>query len=97
MCLRWSNMWTISQASQDKFRSLYKISDIVPFDDAVINLVTVAQTALYLFNLLKKEYIDGLLCNDTQKAFGVFYREYHPVEIQEVRRGCYFEKMIVGI
>lgn len=73
-----------SQASQDKFRSLYRISDVVPFDDAVINLVTVAQTALFLFHLLKKEYIDGLLCNETMKAFGNFYREYHPAEIQEV-------------
>ncbi|KAG2178068.1 hypothetical protein INT43_003321, partial [Umbelopsis isabellina] len=79
------NLNQANQASQDKFRSLYKISDIVPFDDAVINLVLLAQTALYLFNLLKKEYIDGLLCNETQKAFGSFYKEYHPVETQEMR------------
>ncbi|KAI9288151.1 hypothetical protein BC943DRAFT_357861 [Umbelopsis sp. AD052] len=79
------NLNHANQASQDKFRSLYRISDVVPFDDAVINLVTVAQTALFLFHLLKKEYIDGLLCNETMKAFGNFYREYHPAEIQEIR------------
>ncbi|KAJ8660005.1 hypothetical protein O0I10_004232 [Lichtheimia ornata] len=65
-------------ASEEKFRSIYKIADTVPFEIAVINLVTVAQVALYLFNLLKRDYIDGLICNETSKAFWEFYTRYHP-------------------
>ncbi|KAI9315188.1 hypothetical protein BX666DRAFT_2028767 [Dichotomocladium elegans] len=60
-------------ASEEKFRSIYKIADTVNFESAVIKLVAIAQVALYLFNLLKRDYIDGLICNETTKAFGEFY------------------------
>lgn len=74
-----------SPASEEKFRSIYKIADTVPFEIAVINLVTVAQVALYLFNLLKRDYIDGLICNETSKAFWEFYTRYHPHKSPDVR------------
>lgn len=74
-----------SPASEEKFRSIYKIADTVPFEAAVINLVTVAQVALYLFNLLKRDYIDGLICNETSKAFWEFYTRYHPHKSPDVR------------
>lgn len=67
-----------SPASEEKFRSLYKIADAVDFEDAVINLVTLAQTALYLFNLLRRDCVDGLICDETNAAFGEFYRKYQP-------------------
>lgn len=73
-----------SPASEEKFRSIYKIADTVPFEIAVINLVTVAQVALYLFNLLKRDYIDGLICNETSKAFWEFYTRYHPHKSPDV-------------
>ncbi|ORY95369.1 hypothetical protein BCR43DRAFT_564277 [Syncephalastrum racemosum] len=72
------NLRKPNPASEEKFRSLYKIADAVEFESAVINLVTVAQVALYLFNLLKKDYIDGLICNETTSAFWEFYTKYHP-------------------
>lgn len=75
----------LSPASEEKFRSIYKIADTVPFEIAVINLVTVAQVALYLFNLLKRDYIDGLICNETSKAFWEFYTRYHPHKSPDVR------------
>ncbi|KAI9474854.1 hypothetical protein BDB00DRAFT_860116 [Zychaea mexicana] len=72
------NLRKPNPASEEKFRSIYKIAETVPFERAVINLVTVAQIALYLFDLLRKEYIDGLICNETTKAFWEFYTKYHP-------------------
>ncbi|KAI8073325.1 hypothetical protein BC940DRAFT_291078 [Gongronella butleri] len=72
------NLREPNSASEDKFRSLYKIADTVDFEDAVIKLVTIAQTALFLFGLLKQDYIDGLLCDETNRALGEFYRLYKP-------------------
>ncbi|KAG2224801.1 hypothetical protein INT45_005325 [Circinella minor] len=72
------NLRKPNPASEEKFRSIYKIAETVPFEQAVINLVRLAQIALYLFNLLKKEYIDGLICNETTQAFWQFYIKYHP-------------------
>ncbi|KAI8332401.1 hypothetical protein BC941DRAFT_436569 [Chlamydoabsidia padenii] len=72
------NLRKPNPASEEKFRSLYKIADAVDFEDAVINLVTLAQTALYLFNLLRRDCVDGLICDETNAAFGEFYRKYQP-------------------
>ncbi|KAI8367524.1 uncharacterized protein BYT42DRAFT_129362 [Radiomyces spectabilis] len=72
------NLRKPNPASEEKFRSIYKIADAVHFEEAVIKLVILAQVALYLFNLLKKDYIDGLLCNETMAAFWKFYTHYNP-------------------
>ncbi|ORZ17030.1 hypothetical protein BCR42DRAFT_450852 [Absidia repens] len=72
------NLRKPNPASEEKFRSLYKIADAVDFEDAVINLVTLAQTALYLFNLLRRDCVDGLICDETNAAFGEFYKKYQP-------------------
>ncbi|KAI7869379.1 hypothetical protein BDF14DRAFT_1880247 [Spinellus fusiger] len=72
------NLKRPNPASEEKFRSLYKISEAVDFEDTVINLVILAQISLYLFKLLKRDYIDGLLCNDTLRAFREFYMKYQP-------------------
>ncbi|ORX50196.1 hypothetical protein DM01DRAFT_1099316 [Hesseltinella vesiculosa] len=72
------NLRAPSLASEEKFRSLYKIASTVDFEDAVIHLVKLAQTALYLFDLLKQDYIDGLLCDETNRALGEFYNLYKP-------------------
>ncbi|KAI9032667.1 hypothetical protein CLU79DRAFT_830508 [Phycomyces nitens] len=77
------NLQKPNPASEEKFRSIYKISDAVHFEDAVINLVILAQIALYLFNLLPRDYIDGLVCNDTIRAFREFYLNYHPYKSSE--------------
>lgn len=78
-------IWNLfSPASEEKFRSIYKIADAVSFESAVINLVRVAQIALYIFNLLKKDYIDGLICNETTKALWEFYTKYNPHKSPEV-------------
>ncbi|KAL0090556.1 hypothetical protein J3Q64DRAFT_1847368 [Phycomyces blakesleeanus] len=77
------NLRKPNPASEEKFRSIYKISDAVHFEDAVINLVILAQIALYLFKLLPRDYIDGLVCNDTINAFREFYLNYHPHKSSE--------------
>ena len=86
----------VSPASEEKFRSIYKIAETVPFERAVINLVTLAQVALYLFNLLKKEYIDGLICNETTQAFWQFYTKYHPHKSPEVKKKKITVVIVIG-
>ncbi|KAI7901770.1 uncharacterized protein BX663DRAFT_455949, partial [Cokeromyces recurvatus] len=77
------NLRPLNPASEEKFRSLYKIADAVHFEDAVINLVSLVQIALYLFNLLDKDYIDGLICNETTNALWSFYTKYNPIKTTE--------------
>jgi hypothetical protein len=78
------NLRPPNPASEEKFRSLYKIADTVNFQDAVINLVSMVQIALYLFKLLDKDYIDGLICNETTNALWKFYTKYNPIKTTEV-------------
>ncbi|KAI8978415.1 hypothetical protein BDB01DRAFT_799769 [Pilobolus umbonatus] len=66
--------------SEEKFRSSYKIADAAEFNDAVINLVKLVQKSLFLFGLLKEDYIDGLICNETKVALWIFHSQYGPVK-----------------
>ncbi|RCH99670.1 hypothetical protein CU098_008074 [Rhizopus stolonifer] len=77
------NLQPPNPASEEKFRSLYKIADTVDFQEAVINLVLTVQIALYLFKLLDKDYVDGLICNETIHALWAFYTGYSPVKTTE--------------
>ena len=64
-----------AEGTQTKFQSLYKVSDRVPFFTAVIELVKLCQVALFIFEKLDPEYIDGLLCDMTEKAIGNWWTE----------------------
>lgn len=64
-----------AEGTQAKFQSLYKTSDRIPFFTAVIELVKLCQVALYVFEKLEPEYIDGLLCDVTEKAIGNWWTE----------------------
>ncbi|KAK4144770.1 uncharacterized protein C8A04DRAFT_11224 [Dichotomopilus funicola] len=64
-----------TSATQAKFMQVYKTSDRIPFVQAVIELVKLCQTALFLFGLLDQEYIDGLLCDVTEKAVNDWWTE----------------------
>jgi hypothetical protein len=64
-----------AEGTQAKFLSLYKVSDRIPFYKAVIELVKLCQVALYLFEKLEPEYIDGLLCDVSEKAIGNWWTE----------------------
>lgn len=64
-----------AEGTQAKFQSLYKVSDRVPFFAAVTELVKLCQVALYMFEKLEPEYIDGLLCDMTEKAIGNWWTE----------------------
>lgn len=59
---------------------MYKIADTVKFDEAVLNLVSLVQISLYLFKLLDKDYIDGLICDETTIALWTFYTKYDPIK-----------------
>lgn len=62
-------------ATQAKFMQMYKTSDRIPFVQAVLELVKLCQTALFLFGMLDEEYIDGLLCDVTEKAVNDWWTE----------------------
>ncbi|KAI5287020.1 hypothetical protein KEM54_006304 [Ascosphaera aggregata] len=57
-----------SPATQAKFYQLYKTSERVPLYEAVVELVKQCQMALSIFDMLPVEYVDGLLCDLTEKA-----------------------------
>lgn len=62
-------------ATQAKFSQLYKTSDRVPPCSAVIELVQLCQVALIAFGKLEEEYLDGLLCDMTEKAIADWWIE----------------------
>ena len=62
-------------ATQAKFLQLYKTSDRVPFAQSVTELVKLCQAALFIFDKLEQEYIDGLLCDLTETAINNWWIE----------------------
>jgi hypothetical protein len=64
-----------TSATQAKFMQMYKTSDRIPFVQAVIELVKLCQVALFIFGMLEEEYIDGLLCDVTEKAVNDWWTE----------------------
>ncbi|PHH60726.1 hypothetical protein CDD81_1308 [Ophiocordyceps australis] len=64
-----------AEATQAKFQQLYRTSDRIPFWSSVTELVKLCQVALYLFDKLDYEYIDGLLCDMTETAIGNWWTE----------------------
>ncbi|KAI0435030.1 hypothetical protein F5Y09DRAFT_337123 [Xylaria sp. FL1042] len=63
-------------AAKAKFQQLYKTSDKVSIEEAVIELVKFCQVALYLFGKLDQVYIDGLLCDVTETSIGDWWTEF---------------------
>lgn len=57
-----------NNATIAKFHQLYKTSDKNSIHTSVIELVKLCQAALNLFDKLDHEYVDGLLCDVTEKA-----------------------------
>ncbi|KAI5208310.1 hypothetical protein AUEXF2481DRAFT_109398 [Aureobasidium subglaciale EXF-2481] len=57
-----------NSATTAKFHQLYKTSDKNPIHTAVIELVKLCQAALNIFDKLDFDYVDGLLCDITEKA-----------------------------
>lgn len=64
-----------SPATQAKFLQLYKISDRIPFSQAVLELIKLCQVALVIFGKLDQAYIDGLLCDLTETAINNWWIE----------------------
>jgi hypothetical protein len=65
-----------SSATAAKFHQLYRTSEKIPFNGSVIELVKMCQVALVLFGVLKPEYVDGLLCDMTEKAINDWWVEF---------------------
>ncbi|KJK75796.1 hypothetical protein H634G_09160 [Metarhizium anisopliae BRIP 53293] len=64
-----------TEATQAKFHQLYKTSDRIPILQSVVELVKLCQVALYMFEKLDHQYIDGLLCDVTEKAINNWWTE----------------------
>lgn len=64
-----------AEATQAKFQQLYKTSDRVPVSQAVLELIKLCQVALFMFEKLEHEYIDGLLCDMTETAINNWWVE----------------------
>ena len=62
-------------ATEAKFHQLYRASEKVPLYNAVPELVKQCQIALMVFDKLKPEYVDGLLCDVTEKAIGDWWAD----------------------
>ncbi|KAL1971844.1 hypothetical protein VTN31DRAFT_1932 [Thermomyces dupontii] len=62
------NLHPPSPVVEAKFYQLYRTSERIPLYAAVIELVKQCQTALTIFDKLAPEYVDGLLCDVTEKA-----------------------------
>ena len=59
-----------------KFHQLYKISDKIDARKAVIEMIKLCQVALTLFDILEVDYVDGLLCDVTEKAVAKWWAEF---------------------
>ncbi|KAM0259979.1 hypothetical protein ACHAQJ_003072 [Trichoderma viride] len=64
-----------TEATQSKFQQLYRISDRIPFNQSVTELIKLCQVALFMFDKLEQPYIDGLLCDVTEKAINNWWTE----------------------
>lgn len=64
-----------TEATQAKFHQLYRTSDRIPFLQSVMELIKLCQVALYMFEKLDAEYIDGLLCDATEIAIADWWTE----------------------
>ncbi|CAZ81291.1 unnamed protein product [Tuber melanosporum] len=65
-----------ADASQTKFHQLYRTSDKIPLYTSVMELVRLCQIALTLFEKLKPEYADGLLCDITERGIYDWWTEF---------------------
>ncbi|KAK9487442.1 hypothetical protein V1527DRAFT_322245 [Lipomyces starkeyi] len=78
-----------ADASRDKFYQIYRLSDHVPFENAVINIVKLVQVSLYYFGLFRRYDINGLLCDLTERAINAWWHDigmphYHVDPVDKV-------------
>ncbi|KAJ5763601.1 hypothetical protein N7533_002282 [Penicillium manginii] len=62
-------------ATEAKFYQLYRASERVPAETAVMEMVKQCQIALMVFDKLAPEYVDGLLCDVTEQAVGDWWAD----------------------
>ncbi|KAL9082280.1 MAG: hypothetical protein Q9159_006541 [Coniocarpon cinnabarinum] len=63
-------------AAEGKFHQLYRTSEKIDLYKSVIELVKLCQAGLMLFDVLRPEYADGLLCDITEKAVNDWWTEF---------------------
>ncbi|WEW58305.1 hypothetical protein PRK78_003773 [Emydomyces testavorans] len=69
------NLKQPTPATEAKFYQLYRTSERVPLFAAVIGLIKLCQMALSVFDKMAAEYIDGLLCDVTERAINDWWAD----------------------
>ncbi|KAK2756156.1 hypothetical protein FQN54_005564 [Arachnomyces sp. PD_36] len=69
------NLQPPTAVTRAKFHQLYRTSERVPFYNAVVELVRQCQMALTIFDKLAPEYVDGLLCDVTERAITYWWND----------------------
>lgn len=69
------NLQPPTAVTRAKFHQLYRTSERVPFYNAVVELVKQCQIALTIFDKLAPEYVDGLLCDVTERAITYWWND----------------------
>jgi hypothetical protein len=64
-------------AQTEKFYQLFKMSEIIPVDQGVFELVILFQTCLFLMGYLPSAYCDGILCDSTVIALQQYAVNYN--------------------
>lgn len=95
---------TLSQptdSTEAKFRQLYRTSDKLSINEAVVELVQLCQIALTMFEKLPQEYCDGLFCDVTAKGIADWWTEiglqYYNVEPTDGPLGPTTVAAIIGL
>lgn len=69
------NLSRPTPATEAKFYQLYRTSERIPLFTAVVGLVKLCQLALNVFDKLASEYVDGLLCDVTERAISDWWAD----------------------
>ncbi|KAG8629955.1 hypothetical protein KVT40_001574 [Elsinoe batatas] len=65
-----------NNATIAKYHQLYRTSERIALYSSVIELVRMCQMALHMFDLLENDFVDGLLCDVTEKAIIQWWKKF---------------------
>ncbi|KAF2219483.1 hypothetical protein BDZ85DRAFT_285328 [Elsinoe ampelina] len=65
-----------NNATIAKYHQLYRTSERIALYSSVIELVRMCQMALHMFDLLENDFVDGLLCDVTEKAIVQWWTKF---------------------
>ncbi|KAJ3337457.1 hypothetical protein HDU93_001051 [Gonapodya sp. JEL0774] len=76
-----------TEASRERFYYLFLVHDSIPFEKGVVELALLIQRSLFLFGLLERQYVDGLLCDNTVRGLQLFSEYFGAPSLQIADQG----------